>query len=523
MASEAVNGMDYNQYSQPAELAASTPSHQASASQGSNGASSQQQKADPQEIGWYFVEQYYTTLSKSPDKIHLFYNKKSQLITGTEAEKVLPAVGSKAISEKIKSLDISDCKIRVLNVDSQSSYDNIVVQVIGEMSNKNQPHHKFVQTFILATQPNGYFVLNDIFRYLNEDVDEIVEDEPVTEEATTQPEEATGEVEPVPTPAANEVVDNEEAAEQVDKELETAIEQSEGTAEEVNGTAAPVEETTETEPEAEVDTSVEPESEPAVEETATLEEEKPLDPEPTPTETSATTSTTAQPIPAADAAPVKKTWASLVGSSKAPVVPAVPQTQAPAAAPSQPKPRPVSTAQATKAPAEPTTETTASTPTSQSNGWQEAGKKTKQQAKTQEGIVHAYIKNVNDKIDARVLREVLEKFGKLKYYDVSRPKQCAFVEFEDSASYAAAVAENPHQVGTETINVEERRPRPGTTGTNFTRGGAQAGRGRGGQQQRSGSQGAGYTRDAAPRGNFQGSRGNKTAGPARGRGQAQAA
>lgn len=94
MATEAVNGMDYSQYGQPAELAASTPSHQASASQSSNAGSSQQ-KADPQEIGWYFVEQYYTTLSKSPDKIHLFYNKKSQLITGTEAEKVLPAVGSK--------------------------------------------------------------------------------------------------------------------------------------------------------------------------------------------------------------------------------------------------------------------------------------------------------------------------------------------------------------------------------------------------------------------------------------------
>lgn len=93
MATEAVNGVDYSQYSQPAELAASTPSHQASASQSSNAASSQ--KADPQEIGWYFVEQYYTTLSKSPDKIHLFYNKKSQLITGTEAEKVLPSVGSK--------------------------------------------------------------------------------------------------------------------------------------------------------------------------------------------------------------------------------------------------------------------------------------------------------------------------------------------------------------------------------------------------------------------------------------------
>lgn len=101
MATEAVNGMEYNAYSQPAELAASTPSHQASASQGSNAASSQQ-KADAQEIGWYFVEQYYTTLSKSPDKIHLFYNKKSQLITGTEAEKVLPAVGSKVRMPQIQ-------------------------------------------------------------------------------------------------------------------------------------------------------------------------------------------------------------------------------------------------------------------------------------------------------------------------------------------------------------------------------------------------------------------------------------
>lgn len=94
MATEAtnVNGV-YDQFNQPAELAASTPSQSASASQTSNAASSS--KADPQEIGWYFVEQYYTNLSKSPEKIHLFYNKKSQLITGKEAEKVLPAVGTK--------------------------------------------------------------------------------------------------------------------------------------------------------------------------------------------------------------------------------------------------------------------------------------------------------------------------------------------------------------------------------------------------------------------------------------------
>ena len=96
-AATSVNGMYGSQYSQPAELAASTPSapaHAPSASQ-STTASTGAQKADPQEIGWYFVEQYYTTLSKSPERIHLFYNKKSQLVSGVEAEKVIPAVGAK--------------------------------------------------------------------------------------------------------------------------------------------------------------------------------------------------------------------------------------------------------------------------------------------------------------------------------------------------------------------------------------------------------------------------------------------
>ena len=94
----AVNGLYATQYGQPAELAASTPSgpvHASTASQSSTAASAAPQKADPQEIGWYFVEQYYTTLSKSPERIHLFYKKKSQLVTGVEAEKVIPAVGEK--------------------------------------------------------------------------------------------------------------------------------------------------------------------------------------------------------------------------------------------------------------------------------------------------------------------------------------------------------------------------------------------------------------------------------------------
>lgn len=65
-------------------------------------------------------------------------------------------------------------------MDAQASAaGGIIIQVIGEMSNRGEPWKKFVQTFFLAEQPNGYFVLNDIFRFLKE---ESVEDEEATSE-----------------------------------------------------------------------------------------------------------------------------------------------------------------------------------------------------------------------------------------------------------------------------------------------------------------------------------------------------
>jgi len=64
------------------------------------------------------------------------------------------------------------------SVDAQSSANGgIIIQVIGQMSNKDENWRKFVQTFFLAEQPNGYFVLNDIFRFLKEEaVDEETDD-----------------------------------------------------------------------------------------------------------------------------------------------------------------------------------------------------------------------------------------------------------------------------------------------------------------------------------------------------------
>lgn len=71
------------------------------------------------------------------------------------------------------SLGFEDCKVYISNVDSQGSAEGgIIVQVIGEMSNNGGAWRKFAQTFFLAEQPNGFFVLNDIFRNIKEEGDE---------------------------------------------------------------------------------------------------------------------------------------------------------------------------------------------------------------------------------------------------------------------------------------------------------------------------------------------------------------
>ena len=75
-------------------------------------------------------------------------------------------------------MDFHDCKVFVTNVDSQASCSGgVIVQVLGELSNKGAEASKFCQTFFLAEQPEGYYVLNDIFRYLKEDIETGYEDE----------------------------------------------------------------------------------------------------------------------------------------------------------------------------------------------------------------------------------------------------------------------------------------------------------------------------------------------------------
>ncbi|KAL8919252.1 MAG: hypothetical protein Q9172_005069 [Xanthocarpia lactea] len=488
------------------------------------------------EVGWYFVEQYYTTLSKNPEKLH-----RSQFVSGVEAEKVSVSVGQRAINERIKELDIQDCKVRVSNVDSQESFKNIVVQVIGEMSNKAAPHRKFVQTFVLAEQPNGYFVLNDIFRYIEDEEEDFESEEPNTTQA------AETEVSATTLPGDDIPAEQQRDIEEVDHKLEAEVEAGRATSEEP-ATTLPISNGAATEADASDDMADEPAvaadvpeehsetpSEPAEKssEDVIVEPEKPKDPDPTPIASppkpvqAAPAQIPPQAAPPKPAAP--KTWANLVASNRA----AAPAVASPASsvspAPSQAKNPPSAAAQPANASAAPTEDSQVRSQANGNAGWQTAGMDSnRRQARgqsisgnTDRETVHGYVKNVTDKVDASILKNILNQYGRLAYFDVSRQKNCAFVEFETAEGYNAAVAANPHSIGGEQIYVEERRPRPAGYGGFNPRGSMRGGRG--GADGRPGSQGRGNFPKDGGRGGFvpRGRGGNIT--PRGGRGQPQPA
>ncbi|KAK5654098.1 hypothetical protein OQA88_7529 [Cercophora sp. LCS_1] len=521
MATNGVNHEDYTATAQQAEKSAGT-----------------QKDLAKDEVGWYFVEQYYTTLGKSPEKIHLFYGKNSQFVYGREAEVAPVAHGRSAIQERIKSLEFQECKVRISNVDSQGSEEHILIQVIGEISNKGEESRKFVQTFVLAKQPSGYFVLNDILRYINDDIEEETE-----EVAPAEISEAPG------APEVEEQVEPEAAiAEEPTKDVEpveldaVVADQKVEEAASVEETPAPAEVTapepaTET-PEPAKEAEPTPDPVKVAEEVAEEESKKPEEPK-DPAPTPAAPAPTPAPVVAQPEKPKEPpkpmTWASRAAAAAGPVRPVVPLAKTatpparaaappPAAAPAQPSPKQPAAAPAAAAPA--VAPAASALTKDQGNEWQTA--ETKRAGRPQsisaagppekEGAM-AYIKFVTDKVREDDLRNALQAFGELEYFDINRQKNCAFVEFKTQAGYNAAVAANPHTVNGESVVVEQRRPKAnayGGSNYNATRGGA-AGRGRGGfEGNRTSSQGSG-------RGGFSGQSRGRGGGAPRGRGQSAVA
>ncbi|KAJ8752739.1 hypothetical protein K2173_007049 [Erythroxylum novogranatense] len=120
-------------------------------------------------VGNAFVQQYYHILHFSPGLVHRFYQD-SSLLSRPDAGGRMETVNTmQAINDKVISLNYEDYTAEIKTADAQESFgQGVIVLVTGCLIGKDNVRKKFSQTFFLARQDKGYFVLNDVFRFVED-------------------------------------------------------------------------------------------------------------------------------------------------------------------------------------------------------------------------------------------------------------------------------------------------------------------------------------------------------------------
>ncbi|PIA36218.1 hypothetical protein AQUCO_03400259v1 [Aquilegia coerulea] len=122
------------------------------------------------QVGTYFVQQYYQVLQQQPDFVYQFYTDASTMlrIDGTNGHNET-ATTMLQIHSLIMSLNFSGIEIKTAHsLDSWTG--GVLVMVSGSVQPKDYGRRRnFMQTFFLAPQEKGYYVLNDIFHFLDEE------------------------------------------------------------------------------------------------------------------------------------------------------------------------------------------------------------------------------------------------------------------------------------------------------------------------------------------------------------------
>ncbi|KAJ0234629.1 Nuclear transport factor 2 [Hirschfeldia incana] len=123
----------------------------------------------PDIVGNAFVHQYYHILHHSPHHVHRFYQEISKLGRPEDNGAMTLTSTLQGIDKKILALGDGVIGAEIATVDTQESYGGgFLLLVTGYLTGKDGVRRTFTQTFFLAPQENGYFVLNDMFRYIDE-------------------------------------------------------------------------------------------------------------------------------------------------------------------------------------------------------------------------------------------------------------------------------------------------------------------------------------------------------------------
>ncbi|XP_074583134.1 nuclear transport factor 2-like isoform X2 [Curcuma longa] len=120
------------------------------------------------QVGSYFLEHYYLILQKQPELVHQFYTEGSSMVRvdGTATES---ATGMQ-IHDLVMRLNFKGIEIKSAH-SLESLNSAVLVMVSGYVQlDDYSVRRKFVQTFFLAPQEKGYYILNDIFHFLEEQI-----------------------------------------------------------------------------------------------------------------------------------------------------------------------------------------------------------------------------------------------------------------------------------------------------------------------------------------------------------------
>ncbi|KAH7438055.1 hypothetical protein KP509_05G103300 [Ceratopteris richardii] len=128
-------------------------------------------------VGNAFVNQYYNVLHQSSHNVHRFYTDQSKLSRAGAGINADIVETQDKIQEKITSMELDNVRADIKTVDSLASLNgSVLVMVTGAITTRSGALCSFVQTFFLAPQENGYFVLSDICRFLDGDTEHVFQD-----------------------------------------------------------------------------------------------------------------------------------------------------------------------------------------------------------------------------------------------------------------------------------------------------------------------------------------------------------
>ncbi|XP_059300821.1 nuclear transport factor 2 isoform X2 [Lycium ferocissimum] len=417
------------------------------------------------QVGSYFVQQYYQVLQQQPDYVHQFYTDASSIVR-VDGDSNESASALVPIHTLIMSLSFSGIKVKTIN-SLESWNGSVLVVVSGSVKLKDSSvWRNFVQTFLLAPQEKGYFVLNDVFHFVNEE-GSVLPQAPVVSQHNLDAQPTSSN--PLAEPPAHDYALEAEATEYIDSvhiQGNEAVEEygyEEHDHENLSEAEAEPEHDVEAEAEAEADVPEETQWRGETAQVRSFEEETSFPnnvveamPEPEPV--------AEEPV----GEPSKISYASILRAKGKPAPPVRIQPYYTKSA------APVSEWQP---------------PVEQSNYMPPAAPDTSldraDEGLSQEGESKSvYVRNLPSTVSSLDILQEFKNFGKIKQDGVFlRNRQdvgiCyAFVEFEEVQGVQNAIQASPIQLAGRQVYIEERRP----ASSSMSRGGRSGrGRGRGGR------------------------------------------